>query len=221
MRFGNSYLRAALAFVAVVGAGLWLWFDWDARLDGFAGHSDRRAAHASGILAGAEWKAMRAAGDAAPAADGGEGCASEACRTAQAQLGGLWAGGGGCGEGDRYRFADGFVEVVSHRDGKPSGSVRRGYRVVSAPVQLRPLRDREGRPFEVVVRKLPGDVEVFTIGRSTYVRRILRAADANTVRLVLVEQRIGRVGPASAMYIEGKPTSGGGGEVVYRRCPAA
>jgi hypothetical protein len=163
---------------------------------------------------------MRAAGDDAAAASGGDGCSTEACRVAAAQAGGLWAGGGSCAEGDLYRFADGYVEVTSHKDGRPAGVVRRGYRIVAAPVALRLLRDREGRPFEGAVRKLPGDVEVFTIGRSSYVRRIFRAVDGGNLRLVLVEQRVGRAGPASAMYVEGRPTAGGGPEIGYRRCPA-
>ncbi len=159
MRIANPFVKAGLAFAAVVLAGGWLWFDWDARLDGFAGHADRRAGHAAGILSGAEWKAMRAAGDDASAASGGDACTTEACRVAEAQAGGLWAGGGSCAEGDRYRFADGYVEVASHKDGKPVGAVRRGYRVVAAPVTLRLLRtgtDGPSRPPSASCRRRRG-----------------------------------------------------------------
>jgi hypothetical protein len=219
MRFTNPFVKAGLAFLAVVGTGGWLWFDWDARLDGFNGHLDRRTAHAAGILAGAEWKAMRAAGDTAPAASGGDAaCASDGCRTAEAQMGGLWAGGGACAEGDRYRYTDGGVEITSHQAGVASGVVRRGYRIVAAPVNVRLLRDRDGKPFQRSITKQPGDIEVFTIGRSSYVRRIFRAADRDNVRLILVEQRAGRTGPAQVLYIEGRPTSGAGPEIAYRRC---
>jgi hypothetical protein len=219
MRFRNPYLKAGLAFLAAIGVGGWLWFDWDARMDGFAGHSDRRAAHAAGILAGAEWKAMRAAGDSASAAAGNDTiCTSEACLTATAQMAGLWAGGGSCAEGDRYRFTDAHADIASHQGGSPSRVIRRGYRIVAAPVTLRPLRDGAGRPLDRSVIKQPGDIEVFTIGRSSYVRRIFRALDRDNLRLILVEQRTGRAGPARAIYIEGQPTSGVGAEVAYRRC---
>ncbi len=218
MRKLNPYLRAGLAFAVVLLGGGWLWFDWDARLDGFAGHLDRRAAHAAGILSGAEWRAMQAAGDRAPGASGGEGCATEPCRTAQATLGGRWAGGAGtCADGDAYRFTDGYAEITSHADGRPTTVVRRGYRVVAAPVTLRVLRDRDGKPIERSLTKQPGDIEVATVGRSSYVRRIFRAVDRDSVRLILVEQRTGRTGPASALIVEGSPTAGGG-EVMYRRC---
>jgi hypothetical protein len=218
MRKMGPYLRTGLAFAVVTLGGGWLWFDWDAKLDGFAGHLDRRAAQAAGILAGAEWRAMRAAGDLAPGASGGEGCATELCQTAQATLGGRWAGGAGtCANGDTYRFADGFAEITSHADGNPTTIVRRAYRVVAAPVTLRLLRDRYGKPIERSVTKQPGDVEVATLGRSSYVRRIFRAVDRDSVRLVLVEQRTGRAGLASALIVEGRPASGGD-EVVYRRC---
>jgi hypothetical protein len=219
MRISNPYVRMGLAFLATVVVGGWLWFDWDARLEGFTGYLDRRAAQTSGILAGAEWKAMRAAGDLAPAADGGDGCTTEGCKAAQALAGGLWRGAGACTEGDRYRFLDGAVEITSHRGGSASGVVRRGYRVVSAPVVLRLVRDGKGEPFERSIAKLPGDIEVFTIGRSSYVRRIFRAADGDTLRLVLVEQRARQPGPAHAMYIDGKSTSGAGPDVSYMRCP--
>jgi hypothetical protein len=220
MRIGSPYLRAGLAFALVVLGGGWLWFDWDAKLDGFAGYFDRRAAHASGVVSGAEWRAMRAAGDANPAAEGGDGCGSEACRTAQAQVGGRWTGSAPCGSADSYRFTDGFAEVTSHQDGKPTTVVRRRYRIVAASVALRLLRDTDGRPIELGVVKRPGDIEVFTIGRSSYVRRILRAADADTVRLILVEQRAGRTGPPSTVIAEGRRPGGAGDEVIYRRCPA-
>jgi hypothetical protein len=218
MRKLSPYLRAGLAFAVVAFGGGWLWFDWDAKLDGFAGHLDRRAAHATGILASAEWRAMRAAGDLAPAAVGGEGCTSELCQTAQATLGGRWAGGAGtCENGDAYRFTDGFAEITSHASGKPTTIVRRAYRVVAAPVTLRLLRDRDGKPIERGVTKQPGDIEVATLGRSSYVRRIFRALDKDAVRLILVEQRTGRSGPAPTLIVEGRPV-GGGDEVVYRRC---
>jgi hypothetical protein len=218
MRFGSPYLRAGLAFAVVVLGGGWMWLDWDAKLDGFAGFMDRRTAHAAGILAGAEWRNMRAAGDLAPGSSGGDGCAKELCLTAQATLGGRWAGGGGtCANGDAYRFADGYAEITSHADGKPTTVVRRAYRIVAAPVALRLLRDRDGKHMERSVTKLPGDVEVATLGRSAYVRRIFRALDKDAVRLILVEQRTARSGPASALILEGRPT-GGGDEVVYRRC---
>lgn len=221
MRKLSPYLRAGAAFAAVIAGGGWLWFEWDAKLDGFASHSDRRAAHAAGILAGAEWRAMRAAGDIAAATESGEGCTSEACRTAEAQLGGRWAGGGPCADADFYRFTDGFAEVTSHRQGKATDIVRRRYRIVAAPVTLRLLRGPDGQPMERTAVKLPGDIEVFTIGRSSYVRRIFRAADQDTVRLVLVEQRAGRSGPASAVVVDGRRAGGTGDGVVYRRCPPA
>jgi hypothetical protein len=220
MRLRNPFLRAGLAFAAVVIVGGGLWFDWDARSDGFTGYFDRRSAHAAGILASAEWRAMRAADDISAAPDGGEGCATEACRTAQALLGGRWAGIGDCAGGDAYRFTDGFAEVTSHRDGKPAETIRRRYRLVTASVQIRLLRGADGKPIERTVMKLPGDVEVFTLGRSAYVRRIFRAADADTLRLVLVEQRAGRSGPAAALIIDSQPTAGGA-PVTYRRCPTA
>jgi hypothetical protein len=176
MLIRHPLLRAGLAFAVTVIVGGALWFDWEARTEGFAGWFDRRDARAAGILSGAEWRAMRAAGDTAPAAMGGDGCVTEACRTAQAQAGGRWAGIGDCASGDVYRFADGFVEVTSHQGGRPTTVVRRSYRVVTAPVTLRLLRGADGGPIERSLRKLPGDVEVFTLGRSSYVRRILRAA---------------------------------------------
>jgi hypothetical protein len=220
MQLSNPFLRAGLAFLAVVATGGWLWFEWDARLDGFGGYLDRRAGHASGILSGVEWKSMRASGDHAAAASGTDAtCTSEACGTARAHMDGLWAGGASCAEGDRYRFTDSGVDITSHQAGRPSGMVRRGYRIVAAPVTLRLLRDRDGKPIERSVTKQPGDIEVFTIGRSSYVRRIFRAADSDTIRLILVEQRVGRTGPAFAIYVEGKPTSGGGPDISYRRCP--
>jgi hypothetical protein len=219
MRLSNPFVRAGLAFAAVVLAGGWLWLDWDARLDGFSGYLDRRAAHESGILAGSEWKAMRQAGDVGVASAGGDGCLTDACRTAQAQLGGRWAGIADCAGGDRYRFTDGLAEITSLKNGQPAEVVRRRYRVVTAAVTLRPLRGPDGKPIDRSVAKLPGDIEVFTIGRSSYVRRIFRAADADTLRLVLVEQRAGRAGPPSTLLIEGRPPAGGA-EVSYRRCPA-
>jgi hypothetical protein len=215
----NPFVRAALAFAAVVTVGGWLWFDWDARIDGFAGYLDRRAAREAGILAGAEWRAMKAAGDTNAAATGGAGCDTDACRTATALLAGRWAGIGDCASGNVYRFTDAAAEVVTLKDGRPVETISRRYRLVGAPVDLRLLRDGAGQATLRSVRKLPGDVEVFTLGRSAYVRRIFRAVDADTVKLVLVEQRAGRTGPAQAMIIDGAPTAGGPA-VTYRRCPA-
>jgi hypothetical protein len=215
----NPYVRMCAAFVATVFVGAAIWFEWDARLDGFSGHFDRRAAHGAGIIASSEWKSMRAAGDTAPVAKGGSGCTSDACRSAQAQVGGLWRGITTCADGDRYTFTDSAVEITSHSGGTPAGVVRRSYRLVVAPVTLRLLRDGTGASIERSVTKLPGDVEVFTVGRSSYVRRIFRAADSQTLRLILVEQRARQAGPAQAMYVEGKPTTGGGSEVAYTRCP--
>jgi hypothetical protein len=209
-----------LAFAAVVLVGGWLWFDWDARIDGFSGYLDRRAAREAGILAGAEWRAMTAAGDTAAASAGGAGCGTDACRTARALLAGRWAGIGDCASGNVYRFTDAAAEVVTLKDGRPVETIVRRYRIVGAPVDLRLTRDGAGRTILRSVRKQPGDVEVFTLGRSAYVRRIFRAVDADTVKLVLVEQRAGRTGPAQALIVDGEPTTGGAA-VSYRRCPAA
>jgi hypothetical protein len=219
MRFGTPYLRAGLAFAVVVLFGGWLWLDWDAKLDGFAGYLDRRSAHAAGILASAEWRAMRAVGDFGPAADGGSACATEACRIADAVLGGRWAGIGDCSNGNAYRFTDGTAEVATLRDGRPVETASRRYRIVTATVQIRVPRGADGKPIERSVTKLPGDIEVFTLGRSAYVRRIFRAVDRDNVRLVLVEQRAARAGPASALVVDGMSTAGGA-DVAYRRCQA-
>ncbi len=220
MRLANPWLRAGLAFLAVVGVGGFLWLDWDARLDGFPGLVERRAAHAEGILSGAEWRAMKAAGDGAAAASGGDNCGGEACRTAQALLAGLWAGIGDCAAGDAYRFTDAAVAITSHKDGRPTETIRRRYRLVTAPVAIRLLRGPDGGPLERSVVKQPGDIEVFTLGRSSYVRRIFRAAEPDVVRLVLVEQRTGRSGPPRALIVDGRPVAGGA-PVSYRRCPAS
>ncbi|MGL4240912.1 MAG: hypothetical protein ACRCTI_07340 [Beijerinckiaceae bacterium] len=220
MRFANPYLRAGLAFAVVVIFGGWLWFDWDAKMEGFAGHLDRRAARDAGILASSEWRAMRAAGDIGPAASGGAACTTDACRTAEALLGGRWAGGAGdCASGNLYRFTDAAAEVATLKDGQVTETISRRYRVVGARVELRP-RGADGKPLERNVAKQPGDIEVFTLGRSAYVRRIFRAVDADNVRLVLVEQRAGRAGPAAAVIVDGAPAAGGAA-VAYRRCPAA
>jgi hypothetical protein len=87
-------------------------------------------------------------------------------------------------------------------------------------VQIRALRGADGKAIERSVTKQPGDIELFALGRSAHVRRIFRAADADNVRLLLLEQRTGRKGPASALIADGLPTAGGA-QITHRRCPAS
>lgn len=222
MRFPISQrpiLRAVAVFAATVAVGGLLWFEFGAKADGFAGYLDQRAAETNGIINSSEWRAMRAAGDRAAAAEGGDGCTTEACRTAMALIGGDWTGGGACNLGNRYRFTDAAAEIGDLRDGRVIGTNRRRYRVVSADVPVPVRRDGKGLPLQAQVTKRGGDVEVFTIGRQAYVRRIFRAVDQNTVMLVLVEERVGRRGPPHAHYVESRPTVPGP-PLFYTRCPS-
>ncbi|MGL5137686.1 MAG: hypothetical protein ACRC7G_07950 [Beijerinckiaceae bacterium] len=211
-------LRMALGFASAVLAGGALWFEIDARIDGFTGHFDRRAAHAVGVIDVEEWRGMQAARDVAPASAGADGCTGEACRAATALMAGRWTAGAGCNLGNRYAFSDGYAEVADLRDGRVIGTNRRRYRLVAAAADVPLRRDGRGRPLALAVTKRPGDLEVFTLGRQAFVRRIFRKVDADTVMLVLVENRVGRKGPADALYAESRSLTGGE-PLFYQRCP--
>jgi hypothetical protein len=211
-------LRMAFGFVSALLVGGAIWFELDARMDGFPGHFDRRGAHAVGVIDAEEWRGMKAAGDAAPVSSGGAECASQACRAASALMAGRWTAGAGCNLGNRYVFTDGHAEVADLRDGRVIGTNRRLYRLVGAASDVPLRRDGRGRPLALAVTKRPGDLEVFTLGRQAYVRRIFRKVDADTIMLVLVENRVGRLGPADALYAESRSLTGGE-PLYYRRCP--
>jgi hypothetical protein len=208
----------ALGFASVVLLGGALWFEIDARMDGFSGHFDRRAAHAVGVIDSEEWRGMLAAGDLTPASYGGDTCANDACRRATALMAGRWTAGASCSLGNRYAFTDAHAEVADLRDGRAIGVNRRRWRLVGAAVDVPIRRDARGRPLALAVTKRAGDLEVFTLGRQAYVRRIFRKIDDDTIMLVLVENRVGRVGPASALYAESRSLTGGE-PLFYKRCP--
>ena len=206
----------ALAFAASAAAyGLWL--EAGARREGFAHLLDRRAAHASGILDAGEWRAMQAAGDLGAPAAGGEACLSAACRRAEAVVGGRWRGGADCAVGNVYRFTDGAAVIDDMAGEGVTGTARRRYRLVAAAVRVPIRAGGDGRPLDASVEKRPGDIEVWTLGASAYVRRIFRRTDPETVMLLLVQNRVGGAGPVHTLYADGRSTTGGG-EVAYRRC---
>lgn len=209
-------LATAALLLAVGGA----WLELSARQDGFAHGLDRRTARLSGILDASEWRAMEAAGDRAAPASGGDddACGSATCREAEARLGGRWRRGEDCASGSRYRFADGTATVEDYAAGQPGRVARRSYRLVGAPAAVPLGRDGYGRPLAGTVWKKAGDVEVWTLGRSSYLRRVLRRRDPDTVDLVLVQARLDRAGPVATLYVDGRST-GGQDEAVYRRCP--
>lgn len=211
-------LASAAALLVVLAIALWL--EIGARREGFAHIFDRRAAHAEGVLDAREWHAMKAAGDLTSPASGGEECRSDACHRAQAMLGGRWRGGQDCAFGSRYRFNDQNAIIQDIVADNPSPVVRRSYRIVGASVAVPLGQDGAGVALPGTVEKRAGDLEIWTLGTRSYVRRILRRHDQNTAELVLVQSRTGRSGPAATLYVSGRSTAGHG-EVTYRRCPDA
>jgi hypothetical protein len=210
--------RALIVAGVTILLGSAIWLEMEARFDGYGGFFDKREARASGIINAREWQLMQELGDAAAPSSGGAACTTPACRAAEALLGGRWRTGESCAIGSVYRVSDGGVEVTDVLSGEAKAFNTRKWRPVLATVPVSVRRDANDGTLSRIVEKRAGDLEVFTLSRSNYVRRIFRAIDKDTIMLVLVEQRRGNFGLPQVLIAEGRTTVGDA-EVVYRRCP--
>jgi hypothetical protein len=215
----NPVRRALIVCGITIVVGTSIWLEMEARFDGYSGFFDKREARASGIVSAREWQLMQERGDAGAPSSGGEGCTSVACRAAEAMLAGRWRPGDSCATGSIYKVSDGGVEVRDVVAGEMRASNRRTWRPVLATLPVSVRRDANDGTLSRAVEKRVGDIEVFSLSRSEYVRRIFRKLDNDTLMLVLVEQRRGNFGLPQVLITEGRATVGDA-EVVYRRCPA-
>ncbi len=214
----NPVKRALIVCGVTIVVGTAIWLEMEARFDGYGGYFDKREARASGIISAREWQLMQERGDTGLPSSGGAQCTTPACRTAEAMLAGRWRTGETCSTGSIYTVNEGGVDVTDVLNGERKASNRRMWRPVTADVPVSVRRDASDGTLSRSVDKRVGDLEVFTLSRSNYVRRIFRKVDQDTLMLVLVEQRRGNFGLPQVLITEGRATVGDA-EVVYRRCP--
>jgi hypothetical protein len=215
----NPKKRALIVAAVTIVLGTAIWLEMEARFEGYGGFFDRHTARASGIINAREWVLMQEVSDTASPSSGGSECTTPACRAAAAIVAGRWRTGESCATGSIYKVSDGGVEVTDVVSGEMRASNRRMWRPVGATVPISVRRDANDGTLSRSVEKRAGDLEVFTLSRSNYVRRIFRKLDNDTLMLVLVEQRRGNFGLPQVLITEGRATVGDA-EVVYRRCPA-